>query len=89
MAMMALTVRVMPLSPDTNLNELQEEIKKIIAEKGKLVKEERQDVAFGLKAILITLAMQEENSTDELLDKIRDIENVSSAEIIDMRRAFG
>jgi translation elongation factor EF-1beta len=46
-------------------------------------------VAFGLKAIFVKFAWPEEKDTSIFENKLSGIENVSSAETDDYRRAFG
>ena len=83
-------IKIMPSSPDENLEEIENQAIKIIEEnEGKNTKTEREAVAFGLNAIIAGFARDEEKETDTLLDNLRGIENVSSAEMIDFRRALG
>ena len=80
----------MPDSPDANLEEIQEKARQTIeAEQGKNTKFEVEPVAFGLNAIIAGMSREEELSSDEMLKKLQAIGHVSSAEIIDFRRAFG
>ncbi len=90
MGTVLIKVKIMPSSPSTNLKEIENEAKKIIEEnQGKNTRFEKEPVAFGINAIIAFFARDEEKDTDALLDFIREIENVSSAEIIDYRRALG
>ena len=91
MGIALIKIKLMPSSPDTNLEEIKEKAKKIIEKnKGRRVSFEEQPIAFGLKAII---AGFEQNETEGELDPIENalnkIKNVSSVQIIDMRRAFG
>ncbi len=91
MGIALIKIKLMPSSPDTNLEEIKEKAKKIIEKnKGRRVSFEEQEIAFGLKAII---AGFEQNETEGELDPIENalnkIKNVSSVQIIDMRRAFG
>ena len=80
----------MPESPDANLDEIQAKAEAIIIEnQGQNPKFERQPIAFGLNAIMANFAMDESIPTDPFETKVTEIENVSSAEITDFRRAFG
>ena len=67
----------------------EKETEKLILKGTKQIKKEREPIAFGLVAIKILFTWDEASSTDELLDNIRKIKDVSSAEIIDFRRAIG
>ena len=85
-----ITLKIMPESPDTNLDELQQKAEKVITEnKGQNPKFERQPIAFGLIALIANFAMDESIPTDPFETKVAEIENVSSVEITDFRRAFG
>lgn len=82
----------MPESPELDLTKLEKEaIKKINNFAGKTeIKKEIEPVAFGLKAIKLTFVMDEsKGSTESLENNIRNIKGVSSAEIVDVRRAVG
>ncbi|MEM4270812.1 MAG: hypothetical protein QXO70_01810, partial [Candidatus Pacearchaeota archaeon] len=61
----------------------------LIEEGAKRVIIEEQDIAFGLKAIIVTIAWPEEKNTDIAENKLKEITGVSSTEIIDYRRAIG
>lgn len=80
----------MPDSPDVDLEALKEKAKEIIAKyDGNVGKEEIHEVAFGLKAIHLIFVIDEEKGTDDIENELSKIENVSSAQVIDYRRAMG
>ena len=86
----AIKVKITPTNPKANLDNIQKKAEKIIKDSGsKNVSSEREPIAFGLTAIITLFSWKEEDSTDDLLDKLREIEDISSAEVIDFRRAFG
>jgi elongation factor 1-beta len=83
-------IRIMPESPETDLDELQKKAEQIIIQnKGQNPKFERQPIAFGLTALIANFAIDESLPTDPFEENLRNIEKVSSAETIDFRRAFG
>lgn len=85
-----ITIKIMPIAPDTNLNEIQKKAEKIIAEEqGKNFSTKKEPVAFGLNSLNISFSRDENLDNDNMMDKLSSIKNVSSAEIIDFRRAFG
>ncbi len=89
MAIVAVKIKIMPESPEVDLAQLNEKLgKKIISLGGKINSSEEEPIAFGLKAIIITIAWPEEKST-EILESELQTEDVSSVQIIDYRRAFG
>ena len=80
----------MPEALDTNLNPIKEQGKiSIEKEKGVLVRYEEQPIAFGLKALIATLAWPEEKDTELVEQIFKKIKGVSSVDIIDYRRAIG
>lgn len=90
MSSAAVKIKIMPDSPNANLDEIEKEVESlIIKENGKIAKIEREPIAFGLNAIIITFAWQEDADRDELEEKIRSLPHINSANIIDFRRAFG
>ena len=89
MGIVAVKIKIMPASPEVDLAQLKENLeRKIHALGGKVNQTEEEPIAFGLKAIIITIAWPEEKSTD-LLESELQTEEVSSVQIIDYRRAFG
>jgi len=86
--MTAVKVKIMPSSIEVNLEDIKKQIPGKL-EKAKNISIEEQEIAFGLKAIMLTFAWPEEQDTDIIENSLSEIENVSSVEILDYRRAFG
>jgi len=92
MANVIVTMKIMPISPETDLSKIEEEAKtKIIAFAGEGdMKSEQEPVAFGLKALKILFVLAEDKgATDDLEKDIASIEGVNSVEVTDVRRAIG
>jgi translation elongation factor aEF-1 beta len=90
MAVAAIKLKLMPEGLDTSLEDLKVKAQeKILKMKGMNVSFTEENVAFGLKAIIVMLAWPEEQDTGILESELAEIEGVSSAQIIDYRRAFG
>jgi len=91
MGIAALQIKVMPTSPEVDLEKLKKDLEEKIIQVGaiRVEKTEEQDVAFGLKAVIITIAWPEEQETDKAEAALKEVENVSSVDTIDYRRAFG
>ena len=92
MAKAVITLKIMPESPDINLQEIEKKaLDEINNFAGKTeTKIEQEPVAFGLKALKIIFVMDEkQGSPDPVAEKIAQIEGVNSAEIVDVRRAIG
>jgi elongation factor 1-beta len=92
MAKAIVTVKIMPESPEMDLNKIEELAKEKIeafAGKGE-TKTEIEPIAFGLRALKIIFVMDEKiGSPDPVAEEISRMEGVNSAEISDVRRAIG
>jgi elongation factor 1-beta len=80
--------KIMPESLEVKLDNL----RKIIQEKvegvqGNIKNFEEQPIAFGLKALITTVKIDESIDTSKLEDVFKDIEGISSSDVIDYRRA--
>ena len=90
MGIAAIQIKIMPESLDINLNEIKEKAEeKIISLGGKINSSKEEEIAFGLKALIITIAWPEEKETSVLESELTEMDGISSAQIIDYRRAFG
>lgn len=92
MANVIITFKVMPESPDVNLEELYTKIEPLIKKftGEEEFRKEEEPVAFGLKALKITFVMDEnKGSTEELEKQIAEVDGVNSVDVIDVRRAVG
>lgn len=81
----------MPEDTDTDLKLIRSKAEKISKDFGAelLDKDQIEPVAFGLKALKLMFLLDESKGSEELSDKLASIEGVSSAEVVDMRRAVG
>ncbi len=90
MGIAAVITKIMPISPDANLQNIETKAKELMEKEGaKNISFEEKPVAFGLKAIMMKMAWPEEKDTGIIETTIAKIENVSSVQIDDYRRAFG
>jgi len=90
MAIVSVIVKIMPQSPDTNLEEIKSKAKSLMEiEDAKNISFEIKPVAFGLNAIMMKMAWIEEKDTSIIENALSQIPNVSSVQIVDYRRAFG
>ena len=95
MAIAVVTVKIMPESPEVDLEQIQGKVQEVIKEFTERDSPEDQKVAiepiaFGLKAIKIMFTMDEaKGSPDAIEEKITSIEGVQSFEVTDVRRAIG
>lgn len=90
MADAILKIKIMPDSPNANLDKIESDAKEIVElEQGRGLRISREPVAFGLNAVILLFLRNEELDQDVLTDSLRKVKHVNSAEIIDFRRAFG
>jgi len=90
MGFTAVQMKLMPNSPEANLQEIEKKAEEVINSLHKTqVKVEEQPIAFGLKAIILSFAWNDEIDTEKLEAELQKIENVSSVETLDIRKAFG
>lgn len=90
MGTVLIKLKIMPTSPEADLKEIEKHAKSIIKKnKGKNLSFEIQPIAFGLKAIIASFALDESDELEPTEIAIKKIENVNSVEVVDMRKAFG
>jgi elongation factor 1-beta len=79
--------KLMPESPETDLEKVEEAAKKIVEEFGGENKEYLiEPVAFGLKSITVFFFYPDDKDTESLEDQFSGIEGVASAQLVDMRK---
>lgn len=87
MGIAGIKIKIMPSSPEADLEILKTKIKEIIeAEGGRSRSYNEEPVAFGLKAIIAFFEWPEEKELEPLEDKLKAIDNVNSITVIDMRK---
>jgi len=92
MAVVVITLRIMPSGPDADLNSIEKKAKEfVVSFAGKTqFKTEVKPIAFGINSVEMIFVMEESlGSTEKLEGQISKIEDVNSVEIIDVRRAVG
>lgn len=90
MQRVVIIAKLLPESPETNMEEMKSNVKKAIEPEGAInITFEEVPVAFGLKALKVKTDMPEEKGTDLLEQKLAETPGVSSVTIEDYRRAFG
>jgi elongation factor 1-beta len=81
------TIKVMPESPDVDLEKIKEEIIKSIPEGAEFHKIDEEPIAFGLVALKVMVVVDDgEGGTEEVEEVLSKIENISSVEVEDVRR---
>ena len=91
MATAGIQFKIMPEGVDTDLEKLKTNIKTTIEtfESGVFNEAKEEPIAFGLKALIITMALSEDEESDAVENSLTEIEGVSSVELIDYRRVVG
>ena len=91
MAKMFVTLKLMPESLEIDFDSIRNKVKEIVAKQGGelLDKDEYEPVAFGLKALKLIFYIDESKGSDEINEEVSQIEGISSATVVDMRRAMG
>ncbi len=87
MGITGVKIKIMPESLESNLEEIKEDVKALIEQKGGKNREyEEEPIAFGLKAIIAFFEWPEEQELEKLEEQLKGIKNVNSVQVIDMRR---
>ncbi len=83
--------KIMPKGADTSLDDLKTKLKESTEtfESGIFNEATEEPIAFGLKALIVTIALSEDEESDAVEEAFSKIEGVSSVELIDYRRAVG
>ena len=69
MADVIITFKLMPTSPDVNLDDIKDKVKEAIAAfGGEVGKEKIEPVAFGLNALILIFVMDEDKGSTEDLE---------------------
>ncbi|MCX8193922.1 MAG: elongation factor 1-beta [Candidatus Pacearchaeota archaeon] len=90
MAMSILKIKIMPASPETDLEKIKKEAMKEIEKlKAKLHDTEIEPIAFGLKALILTILWPEDRDLELIENALGKVEDVNSVQVIDFRRAIG
>ncbi|MBX0293766.1 elongation factor 1-beta [Haloarcula nitratireducens] len=82
MGKVAAKIKVMPESPDVDLDDLQERLEGSLPEGAKIKGFERDDVAFGLVALFPTVIIPDESGgTDAVEEAFADVDGVESVDV--------
>lgn len=81
-----ITLKVLPDSPERNLEKLSNLIEEKIKRFGKLYKKSIQPIAFGINAIVYSIIIEEKIGTEPIENEIRNVEGVSDIQITDVTR---
>jgi elongation factor 1-beta len=81
MGKVAAAIKVMPQDPEIDLDELQDRLEQSLPEGAKINGVEREDVAFGLTALVPTVVVPDDEGGTEAVEEafsgVDDVESVS------------
>lgn len=81
------TIKLMPESPDMDLDKVKAEIKNLIPENTELHSIEEEPIAFGLVALNVMVVVDDgEGGTEQVEENLSKIDEVASLEVVDVRR---
>jgi elongation factor 1-beta len=85
------TLRVLPESPEVDLESLEKTVGEKIPSHMELHGVEREPIAFGLVALILTVLTTDDDKGDitPVEEAIQAIEQVSQVEVTDVRRTLG
>ena len=90
MTVVAVRIKIMPSSPQTDMKLLEKGVIGLLDKEN--VKNpifDVQPIAFGLKALIVMFGWPEDKELEPFEEKLGQIENVNSIEVLDIRRAIG
>ena len=87
MSKVAAKLKVMPNSPDVDLDALQERLEQSLPEGAKIQGFDRDDVAFGLVALLTTVIVPDDaGGTEAVEENFSGVEGVESVSVENVGR---
>jgi translation elongation factor aEF-1 beta len=87
MGISGIKIKIMPTSPQADLEAIKTKAKELVKQGGGKNREyEEQPIAFGLKAVIAFFEWPEEKELELLEEQLKAIENVNSIQVIDMRK---
>ncbi|WP_439026383.1 elongation factor 1-beta [Haloarchaeobius sp. DT45] len=87
MGKVAARMKVMPQSPDVDLDELQERLESSLPEGAKINRVDREDVAFGLIALFPTVIIPDDaGGTEAVEEAFSDVDGVESVGVDEVGR---
>jgi len=87
MGIVGIKIKIMPTSPEVDLEKIKQKASSVVESfNGKNKGYSEEPIAFGLKAVISFFEWPEEKELSEIEEKFKQIENVQSVQIIDMRK---
>ncbi|GGL54711.1 elongation factor 1-beta [Halocalculus aciditolerans] len=87
MGKVAARIKVMPQSPDVDLDDLTERLESALPEGAKISRTDREDVAFGLVALFPTVIIPDEaGGTEAVEEAFGGVDGVESVDVDEVGR---
>jgi len=87
MGKVAAVIKVMPDSPELDLDELLERLETALPEGAKINKTDTEDVAFGLVALLTTVLVPDDaGGTEAVEEAFSTVDGVESVSVVEVGR---
>jgi len=87
MGEVAVQLKIMPSGPDVDLKDLSNRITSQITDYGRMYSCEVQPVAFGLKALIVSVIVEDkEGGTEAVETSISGIDEVESVQVVAVTR---
>lgn len=87
MGKVAAKLKIMPQSPDVDLDSLEDRLSSVLPEGAKINGFEREDVAFGLVAVLPTVIVPDDAGGTEVIEEaFAGVEGVESVSVENVGR---
>lgn len=81
------TIKLMPESPEVDLEKVKEDIIQSIPDGAEFHKIEEEPIAFGLVALKVMVVVGDsEGGTEKVEENLSKVKNISSVEVEDVRR---
>ncbi len=87
MSKVAAQLKVMPIDPDIDLDALQDQLERALPEGATISNVDREDVAFGLTALIPTVIVPDDaGGTEAVEEAFSGIDEIESVEVEDVGR---
>ncbi len=87
MSKVAAQLKVMPINPDIDLDALQDQLERALPEGATISNVDREDVAFGLTALIPTVIVPDDaGGTEAVEEAFSGIDEIESVEVEDVGR---
>lgn len=87
MADVVVTLKILPDSPERNMDEIGTKVEEAVKKFGRLYKKTVQPIAFGISALVVSVVMPEKaGGTDPVEEEVKKIEGLGDVQVTDVTR---